>query len=81
MKPEDGELIYTRTGAITEKIKAVSGMISDLNITHEQNDRLVAALTELQCTTEKEMLAQGMAIWKNTLSKTDVELGPAVFYQ
>jgi hypothetical protein len=65
MKLEQEQLHYTRTDAINEKIEEVSNIIKELNITHEQNEQLVKVLTELQNTTEKEILVQGMSIFLN----------------
>lgn len=56
----DENITYTRTDEMKRKIDVVSQMIRALNITNEENDNLVAALTELQCDTEKSMFLQGI---------------------
>lgn len=59
------EIVYTRTDAITNKVNKVSELINNLNITTEENNELIEALTDLQCVTEREMFLQGMTMVLN----------------
>lgn len=68
---EGEEIIYTRTDAMKEKLIEVSKMIKDLNITHEQNDKLVKVMTELQTLTERDMFLQGVEMFLNVLEKME----------
>ena len=56
------EIVYTRTDAITNKVNKVSELINNLNITTEENNELIEALTDLQCVTERGMFLQGMTM-------------------